>query len=298
MSAGSSVPFVAMSSHVPLSTGTVTPQPPRGAQYHQGSGKSASHSGSGSGTAAPAGCVQPASVQDQFASLHLDRDRFRLQREQAQGELARIQEEYQALQQEQAELVTMNHQAQAELGDQTNQVRMLKEERARIIRLTENEGRAVRDCTNHTKTMEQQREAEAKKAFINEMQAISDQMASLLQRRMLLKTEEFVTAQSVADAVAMIEKQNNCTLVNIKKPHDELVEATQARNKKRAHLLELLHALEELRENGTMDDDDGVMEVEDGEAASATKGNETTMISPAQGAQGSEHMERFYGPQS
>lgn len=208
------------------------------------------------------GCIQTMSVQDQFASLSHDRDQFRYEREQAKEELTRVQEEYHDVQQELAELVTSNYQTQAELGDHTNTVRMLNEEKARILRLTENEGRALQDCADYTKTLEQ-KEVDAKKAFIDEMQSMNDEMASILERRTKLKMGEYVTARSVLDVVTTFEMQNDCTLVNIKEPYNELVEVTQAHEEKMFKILEFQEKLRKHREDGVDDAGDVVMELMD-----------------------------------
>jgi chromosome segregation ATPase len=280
----SSVFHNAMNSRFPPSTGTAIRQH---LQHHQeNSNVPDNHNNDSNNTV---GAIQTASVQDQFASLSRDRDQFRSESEQARTELTRLQEEHQGLQQQLAELVTKNYQAQAELGDHTNKVRLLEQERARILRLTENESRALQDCTNHTINMEQ-REAAAKKAFIDEMQAINDEMASLLQRRMIRKTEEYISARSVSDVVAKIEKQNGYTLVNYRTQHAELVEVTKARDEKLSRVFRLRQALQQHRRNGAPEAFE--MELDGSDYPSKAQG--TTEIS--EGTRGSEHMKLFYGP--
>lgn len=187
-------------------------------------------------------------------------------------------------------MVTKNYQAQAELGDLTNKVLLMEEEKARFLRLIDNESRALQDCTNHIKTMEQS-EVAAKKAFIDEMQGINDEMASLLQRRMMLKAAGYVSPESVSAVVAKIEKQNKCTLVNYKKHHDELVEATKERDENRSRLLQLGQELQQRRGN------DGVLQyaaMEEDECIDGDYPNGLRPIPSAQEDSGSEHMDLFY----
>ena len=105
-------------------------------------------SGSGSGS-----FVQRNSVQNQFAALSADRDKFVREAEEAKKELQQIHVEHQSIRIQHDKLIEHNRQARAILGERMETLVIWKDKKARIIRETNNEGLAIRDCTNHSKTV-------------------------------------------------------------------------------------------------------------------------------------------------
>ena len=113
-----------------------------------GSGSGNDNNGSGSGS-----FVQRNSVQNQFAALSADRDKFVREAEEANKELQQIHVEHQSIRIQHDQLIEHNRQARAILGERMETLVIWKDKKARIIRETNNEGLAIRDCTNHSKTV-------------------------------------------------------------------------------------------------------------------------------------------------
>jgi hypothetical protein len=115
---------------------------------HQQSAGGAGVAGGGSGS-----FVQRNSVQNQFAALSADRDKFVRETEAANKELQQIHVEHQSIRIQHDKLIEHNRQARAILGERMETLVIWKDKKARIIRETNNEGLAIRDCTNHSKTV-------------------------------------------------------------------------------------------------------------------------------------------------
>jgi hypothetical protein len=128
-------------------------------QHHQhqqsaGGAEGAEGAGGGSGSGNGSGSfVQRNSVQNQFAALSADRNKFVREVEEANKELKQIQVEHQSIKIEHDKLIEHNRQARAILGERMETLDIWRDKKARIIRETNNEGLAIRDCTNHSKTV-------------------------------------------------------------------------------------------------------------------------------------------------
>jgi hypothetical protein len=117
-------------------------------------GNSGSGNGNGNGNGNDSGSfVQRNSVQNQFAALSADRDKFVREAEEANKELKQIHVEHQSIRIQHDQLIEHNRQARAILGERMETLVIWKDKKARIIRETNNEGLAIRDCTNHSKTV-------------------------------------------------------------------------------------------------------------------------------------------------
>jgi chromosome segregation ATPase len=146
------------------------------------------------------GLIQSNSIQQQFATLSNDRDKFRKEKEQAEQALVRAQHGYQVFKKDQDELTMKNLQAKAELGAYTKKLDMLKEEEKRIARSLENDTKAVESCTNHLKGLESKKEEKENK-FVAQLNPVTLEIAIFLQKRLEKKVGERITVDTVSSVL-------------------------------------------------------------------------------------------------
>ncbi|KAG7364832.1 hypothetical protein IV203_038035 [Nitzschia inconspicua] len=193
------------------------------------------------------GLIQSNSIQQQFASLSNDRDKFRKEKDQAELALARIQAEYQTLKKDHDDLIMKNLRAKAELGTYTKKLDMLKEEEKRIARNLENDTKAVENCTNHLKALESRKEEKEKK-FVAYLNPVTVEIAIFLQKRVEKKVEERITVETVSSVMLPFlraKQQEGCPelqngLFGLEDSIDKLKEATSSRDEAIEQLRELL----------------------------------------------------------
>jgi hypothetical protein len=169
---------------------------------------------------------------------------------------------------------------------------MLKEEESKINRLITNEGRALEQCINKIKALDTKKQM-AEKKFVEEMDPMNTELATILQRRLEKKTEGVLTDQSVntnllpymdmKSRVPHIAKSKEDVEGSVKK----LLQATKDRDDAMAQLVQVKKSL---HQKGI--DVDALM----------TKGHEQLSTSEGtpnnNGGDPTKHMNMFYGPGS
>lgn len=199
------------------------------------------------------GIIQSYSIQQQFAALSNDRDKFRKEKEQAEAALAKVQNGYQALKKEQDELTMKNFHAKAELGTYSKKLDMLKDEEKRTARNLENDTKAVESCTNHLKSLEAKKEEKDNK-FVAHLNPITLEIAIFLQKRLEKKIEERISVQTVSSVILPFlevkQKQGSPELqkglYGLNESIDKLKQATFSRDEAAQQLREILIGFQEL----------------------------------------------------
>jgi Cu/Ag efflux protein CusF len=134
-------------------TPTSNPQGNHNNQHNQHQQSAGGGGGGSGGSGSGSSFVQRNSVQNQFAALSADRDKFVREVEEANKELKKIQVEHQSIKIEHDTLIEHNRQAMATLGDRKKTLEMWEDKKTLIIRKTDHECLAIHSCTNHSKTV-------------------------------------------------------------------------------------------------------------------------------------------------
>lgn len=193
------------------------------------------------------GLIQSNSIQQQFATLANDRDKFRQEKQQAENALVHVQAEYQTLKKDQDDLIVKNLHVQAELGTYTKKLAMLREEEKRVQKSLENDTKAVENCTNHLKSLESNKQDKEKK-FVAYLNPVTVEIAIFLQKRIEKKVEAGITVETVSSVLLpfLQTKQEDGSpdlqrgLFGLDESIDALKEATVQRDAAAAQLRELL----------------------------------------------------------